>query len=580
MTVPEIDESAGHLRCAAMQLRIDRVDVRASHPDGLHVDWSLEGDVVRWELANGPVESVAVDAVALVGRLEGVVEPLQVLCHGYQSWSRTGVSTFRVDQDPSRAEGVPDLVLGMYHADPAVAEPDELRSELVTALRDATGAVLVLGFLGGADHDGTIRVRPARDGSDAIEVWLEAHLGGALLPAGDQRPLHEVWIGEGEHDPSGLLETWAGRLGQAAGARVSAPYQVGWCSWYHYFHDITEAALRANLAEASAWPFDVFQLDDGYQRAIGDWRSTSDAWAEGLDAIVHEIRHAGLQAGIWTAPFLATADSEVLGAHPDWTSTHEPTGYPSKAAYNPGNWGGWALALDTTRPDVLDHLRETYAALTAQGFDYHKIDFCYAAALPARRHDVTKTRAESLRLGLDAVRDGIGEASFLLGCGCPFGPAVGVVDAMRVSADVAPVWAPDNHWPGLYETAPAAVNAIAASVLRAPMHRRLFINDPDCLLLRPSDTRLDASQRSFLAAVITGTGAFTLVSDDMRRYSDAEWGLLEALRSVHDDVDTLLDIDDPFADPIVVRSAAGTTLTVDWRDDAPEGPIAQLGLAE
>jgi alpha-galactosidase len=145
---------------------------------------------------------------------------------------------------------------------------------------------------------------------------------------------------------------------------------------------------------------------------------------------------------------------------------------------------------------------------------------------------------------------------------------------------VAPVWTPDGHWPGLYEAAPAAVNAISASVLRAPMHRRLFINDPDCLLLRPTDTRLDAGQRSFLAAVITGTGAFTLVSDDMRRYSDAEWGLLEALRSVHDDVDTLLDIDDPFADPIVVRSAAGTLLTVDWRDDAPGGPIAQLGLAE
>ena len=25
---------------------------------------------------------------------------------------------------------------------------------------------------------------------------------------------------------------------------------------------------------------------------------------------------------------------------PDWVSVHEPTGYPSKAAYNPGNWGG------------------------------------------------------------------------------------------------------------------------------------------------------------------------------------------------------------------------------------------------
>jgi alpha-galactosidase len=157
---------------------------------------------------------------------------------------------------------------------------------------------------------------------------------------------------------------------------------------------------------------------------------------------------------------------------------------------------------------------------------------------------------------------------------------VGIVDAMRVSPDVAPVWEPDGSWPGLQETAPAAVNAISASVLRAPLHRRVFINDPDCLLLRPTDTRLDAGQRSLLAAVITGTGAFTLVSDDLRRYTDAEWGLLEALQAVHDDVDTLLDIDDPFADPIVVRSAAGTTLTVDWRADAPGGPSALLGLAE
>ncbi len=117
-------------------------------------------------------------------------------------------------------------------------------------------------------------------------------------------------------------------------------------------------------------------------------------------------------------------------------------------------------------------------------------------------------------------------------------------------------------------------------MLRAPLHRRVFINDPDCLLLRPTETRLDAGQRSFLAAVITGTGAFTVVSDDVRRYTDAEWGLLEALHRVHDDVDTLLDIDDPFADAVVVRSAAGSQLTVDWRDDADGGPHAVLGIAE
>jgi alpha-galactosidase len=535
---------------------VSRVGVLEVEVWGSDVDEGRRLDVV---VRNPGGEPVALDDVVV--RLAAT--PDQVLEHGYQSWSVVRRCSPK-DVRPERAD-LPDWAKGTHLSRPPGA------GEVIAGDQFLLTSDGIAGFLDAHHHLGTVEA--ALDG-----IAVRAMFDGVPLAGGGERELDPIWLADG--DAGTRYSDFASLWGLTARARMNARAPLGWCSWYQYFANVTPADVRANLEAIAGRGFEVVQIDDGYQRAIGDWRSTCDAWAEGLDGIIHEIRHAGLQAGIWTAPFLAVSESDVLQAHPDWTSTHAPTGYPSKAAYNPGNWGGWALALDTTRPDVLDHLRETYAALTAQGFDYHKIDFCYAAALPAQRHDPTKTRAESLRLGLDAVRDGIGEESFLLGCGCPFGPAVGVVDAMRVSADVAPVWAPDNHWPGLIETAPAAVNAIAASVLRAPMHRRLFINDPDCLLLRPSDTRLDAAQRSFLAAVITGTGAFTLVSDDMRRYSDAEWGLLDALRSVHDDVDTLLDIDDPFADPIVVRSAAGTTLTVDWRDDAPEGPIAQLGLSE
>src|SRR5690606_8606372 len=152
------------LRCAAMHLRIERVHARGEAPDAIEVAWAQGGEVVRWSLANTGVAAVAVDSVALVARLEGAVEPLQVLCQWYQSWSPTRVRTFRGDRAPSRADGVPALLLGMYHADPAGAEPDELRSGLVAVRRDATGRMLVVGFLGASEHDGPIRVRRARDG--------------------------------------------------------------------------------------------------------------------------------------------------------------------------------------------------------------------------------------------------------------------------------------------------------------------------------------------------------------------------------------------------------------------------------
>ena len=534
-------------------VRIGRleVEVRSAGVD--------EGRRLELEVRNPTSDDIQLGDVVV--RLPAM--PEQVLEHGHQSWSVVRRCSPK-DVRPERAD-LPDWTRGTHHSRPASA------GQVVAGDQFLLTTDGVAGFLDARQHLGTVE-------ADADGIAVRAMFDGVVVPPGGARRLDPIWLADG--DAGTRYSDFASLWGLEGNARIATAAPLGWCSWYQYFSGVTPADVRDNLAAAAGRGIHVVQIDDGYQRAIGDWRSMAEGWEDALPSLVHDIHHAGLDAGIWTAPFLAGPDSEVLRDHPDWVSIHEPTGYPSKAAYNPGNWGGWAVALDTTRPDVLDHLRTTFRALRDDGFEYHKIDFCYAAALPARRYDPTMTRAQALRAGLEAVREGIGDDAFLLGCGCPFGPAVGVVDAMRVSADVAPVWEPDQHWPGLYEAAPAAVNAIAASVLRAPLHRRVFINDPDCLLLRPSDTRLDAGQRSLLAAVIMGTGAFTLLSDDLRRYTDAEWGLLQALQAVHDDVDTLLDIEDPFADPLVVRSAVGTTLTVDWRSDAPGGPSALLGLAE
>src|SRR5690606_27994869 len=202
--------------------------------------------------------------------------------------------------------------------DDSVAEEHELRSDLVAGLRDEAGRGLVVGFLGGSEHDGLLRLRVAGDGSDGAELWIEAVLGGAVLAAGEARHLHDIWHTETEHDLSAALEEWAAALGGAMDARTTAPYQVGWCSWYHYFHRITEADLRANLAAAADWPFDVFQLDDGFQPAIGDWLDTNDRFPTDLAGIASAIAAEGRVPGLWLAPFVAAPDSAVARTHPEW----------------------------------------------------------------------------------------------------------------------------------------------------------------------------------------------------------------------------------------------------------------------
>jgi alpha-galactosidase len=134
---------------------------------------------------------------------------------------------------------------------------------------------------------------------------------------------------------------------------------------------------------------------------------------------------------------------------------------------------------------------------------------------------------------------------------------------MRVSADVAPSWSPKRSWPGFEESAPAAVNAIQASVLRAPLHRRLWLNDPDCLLLRPAGTELSAWQRRMLCDAVSGCGAYTVVSDDLSRYSPSEWAVVDELRAALPERDTVVGIDDVFAPAVTVRGRSWQ-LTADW----------------
>jgi len=57
------------------------------------------------------------------------------------------------------------------------------------------------------------------------------------------------------------------------------------------------------------------------------------------------------------------------------------------------------------------------------------------------------------------------------------------------------------------------------------MHRRLWLNDPDCLMLRARETRLTADERAALAATIAASGGMLIISDDMSLL-DAETGKL------------------------------------------------------
>ena len=482
---------------------------------------------LRWSVeAPGPA-TVALDAVGVVWDAGAAGADPHVFVNGYQSWSPTRAMRLGVDEDPSRGGALP-LVHAAFHADPSIAAAGELRSEQVTVLARDGAPFACIGFRAGDHHAGTVRMRLV-DGR--IEVCAEAWLGGAHLEPGSRRALHDVVMEEGD-DPAALLEQWAATVGAAARGRVDTPFVVGWCSWYQYFETVTERDLRANVGRASDWPFDVFQLDDGYQRAIGDWLVTNERFPAGVDGIADVITRAGLVPGIWLAPFLAAPGSDLVRAHPDWLAAATGGDGFAIGMYNEA-WGGVMAVLDTTRPEVLDHLTHVAATLADLGYEYLKLDFTFAAAMPGRYADPSKTPAERVRAGFDAIRRGAGDDTVIVGCGAPLGAVVGVVDAMRIGADVAPWWDPPaqggEQLPGYEASVPSTHNAFVNTCTRSFMHRRLWANDPDCVMLRAVDTRLTPEESERWARTVGSSGGLVVVSDDLALLGARERRLLDEI---------------------------------------------------
>lgn len=496
-----------------------------------HATWSVQ-------VANASQRPLYVESVGLgFAWTPPHVDALRFLRQGHQSWSFAGGEAL---DDAGAATFPSGPWLRGFHRGTWEAPADRSgwhEADGITAAGARRGAI-ALGALESGLYFGVAYLR--RDGTRVL-AELEQRIERSLDP-GESIVLEPVRIALGD-DPTALLEAHAEAQGRRAGARSASPFQAGWCSWYHFFHDVTEDAFVRNLdalvAARSEIPIELVQLDDGYQRAIGDWLETNEKFPSGLAAIASAVRAAGFTPGLWTAPFCVVPESRIFEAHREWL-LRDPEEQELLRGLHHAKWtsDGWVFVLDATQPAVLAHLERTFRTLTEMGFPYHKIDFLYAEALRATAWDARVSRAARLRRGLAAVRSGIGDESFLLGCGCPLGPAVGLVDGMRIGPDTAP------HWnivgigiPGIEAVLPSGRNALRNTLSRAWMHRRLWQNDPDCLMARSQESSLTRAEVRALAASIAVTGGMTIFSDDVPALRSEERAIVRETVALAREVD-------------------------------------------
>jgi alpha-galactosidase len=376
--------------------------------------------------------------------------------HGWQSWSPT--TTYRVTESPIRPLSEHNRFL-CYRPETS-PDDDVFWGE---------------GLLSVDSGDGTgIRIYAVNDASESVPSIQGGVRGNRFVVSADGPVDRIVDTGPGTIDNA--LARWADGFAARAGVTEIRQAPTIWCSWYQYFTNVTEADMIENIdaIDRLDLPVDVVQLDDGYQTAHGDWLTPTDRF-DSLEGIADRIKASGRRAGIWVAPFLVFPDSDLARRHPDWL-----VGGADEPIHAGHNWNRDLFALDTTHPDAMEWITEVFSTMYGMGYDFYKIDFIYAAALPGERHeDIAPLTA--YRSGVEQIRAAIGD-SYLLGCGAPILPSVGLVDAMRVSPDTGPQYLPKDG--DLSE--PSVKAAMVTGTGRAFQHGRFWVNDPDDLIARPA----------------------------------------------------------------------------------------------
>lgn len=354
-----------------------------------------------------------------------------------------------------------------------------------------------------------------------------------------------------------VFDAYFGALGVP---RPTAPPVSGYTSWYNHYENINAELIGLALENAAAAPFkpDVFQIDDGYTRAVGDWLLPDESkFPRGMAELCRGIHAKGMKAGLWLAPFVCTAASQLFVEHGDWL-LRDAKGKPVKAGHN---WGG-SYALDFYNEAFRDYLRCVFdTVLNDWGFDLLKLDFLYACCILPQHG---KTRGQVMDEAMAFIRECAGN-KLLLGCGVPLASAFGRVDYCRIGCDVSLDWDDKPFMRLLHRERISTKNCIRNTLFRRQLNGRAFLNDPDVFLLRADNSALTQEQKRLLCTVNHLFGSLVFTSDDMNAYDTETAELLHSCRELSGARVVRVDANERRTELVFVRNDREETLAFDHR---------------
>ncbi len=465
------------------------------------------------------MESLSIEGAFAAGRY------LSVFCNGFQSWTESREFTVE-ERAPPLFPAARLLSLdryGDYHFVSYSGKRGSFHSHTYTYLKTPENSITLSGSLDEGSGYTIFRIELEQG-----RISVDKDCRGKVLHR-VCRLLSLVQLEGKENEVFNHYWNLMGCLNAdtvQSERRMEKHTYTGWTSWYKYYTEISEKRILKNLntLKAKNIPLDIFQIDDGYEKAVGDWLEIKPAFPQGMGFLAGKIKEYGYIPGIWLAPFVCERKSRIYREHPDWLM-RDKRGRAVPAGWNP-LWSGRFYALDLDNPGFTEYLREVFRTVFIDwGYDMVKLDFLYAAGLVSA---YGKSRGERMKEALRFLAE-CAKGRRVLGCGVPIGSALGVFNACRIGSDMALRWEDRLLKAIRYRERVSTINALHSVIGRHHTGGRAFLNDPDVFILRSGNNSLTPQQRHTLFLATNIFGQFLFTSDSVSEYGRAEERLFRLL---------------------------------------------------
>lgn len=302
-------------------------------------------------------------------------------------------------------------------------------------------------------------------------VHLHGDGDNRLLKAGAQLPFEKV-VYLRDRNWQALLDRYADLIVKEN--KVPPPPKVtwkGWATWDFYVQhfepeDVTRNTKLVTDLKAGT---NIIQIDGGWWKQRGDYFDVRENIPGGIKAMVARIHAAGYKAGLHFDGFRVSKGANIVKEHPEWF-VRTDSGALLEQGKDPVTKDP-LVYFDFSHPGaqhyitgVMKNARENWKV------DYFKIDFMRNGLNAKGKSYLPVTNVERYRMGIVAMRKGIGNAYFLA-CSPNFGVNIGLIEASRTGPDIDPS----------YDAVKIRAQHNSGSYY---FHRKIYNCDPDYLVLR------------------------------------------------------------------------------------------------